>query len=48
MILYIGPGIGGGFLSAIIGLLISFLIAILALFWVPLKKLVRYLKEKFK
>ena len=46
--MYIGPGIGGGTALAILGILTSFFLSLVAIFWYPLKKLIRYLKSKFK
>lgn len=45
--LYIGPGIGSGTLVAIIGILSSFVLSLIAIFWYPLKKFVRYIRSKF-
>lgn len=36
---YIGPGLGAGVLAAIAGVLISIVLAIVALFWYPIKRL---------
>ena len=48
MFIYIGPGLAGGMISAILGLVISFLLAIIALFWIPIKKVIRFFKNKNK
>jgi hypothetical protein len=48
MFIYIGPGLGGGMIAAILGLIMSFLLAIVALFWVPIKKIIRFFKTKNK
>jgi hypothetical protein len=48
MFIYIGPGMGGGIITAILGLILSFLLAILALFWIPIKRLIRFIKNKKK
>jgi len=47
-VLYIGPGMTGGVLAAITGILASFFFSLIAIFWYPLKKLVRYIKAKLK
>jgi hypothetical protein len=48
MYIYIGPGLGGGMIAAIIGLILSFLLAIVSLFWLPIKKVFRLFKNKKK
>jgi hypothetical protein len=48
MFIYIGPGLGGGMIAAILGLIMSFLLAIVALFWLPIKKVIRFFKDKKK
>ena len=45
---YIGPGMGAGTFAAVVGILVSFLLSIIAVFWYPLKKFVRYLRSKGK
>lgn len=47
MMAYIGPGIGGGALAVILGLLLSVFLALTAVVWYPLKRLVRKLRELF-
>ncbi len=46
--LYIGPGLGSGTILAILGILTSFFLSLIAIFWYPLKRLFRFLKSKFK
>jgi hypothetical protein len=46
MFIYIGPGLGSGMIAAILGLILSFFLAVIALFWVPIKKLIRFIKDK--
>jgi len=43
MILYIGPGLGGGVIAVIVGIIIAFFSFILAIFWIPLKKLFKFI-----
>ena len=43
--IYIGPGLGGGMIAAILGVLLSFLLGVVALFWIPIKKLIRFLRR---
>ena len=45
-ILYIGPGMSGGVFAAIIGILASFFFSLIAIFWYPFKKLIRFIKSK--
>jgi hypothetical protein len=46
--IYIGPGLGGGMIAAIIGVLLSFLLGIIALFWIPIKKLIKFFRRDKK
>ena len=46
--LYIGPGLGGGVLAVIAGIFLTFISFLIAIFWLPLKRLFRYIKSKFK
>lgn len=41
---YIGPGLGAGVVSVILGLLASILLAIFAIFWYPIKRLIKKLR----
>ncbi len=43
---YIGPGIGAGVLSVVIGFIASIFLAFLALFWYPIKKLIKKIKTR--
>ncbi len=45
--LYIGPGMDGGIIAVVFGVLLSFLLAIFALVWYPIKKLFYKLKALF-
>lgn len=47
LLLYIGPGISGGVIATIIGILTAFVLSLFAIFWYPLKKLISYIKSKF-
>lgn len=46
--IYIGPGLGGGMIASILGVVVSFILGIIALFWIPIKKLIRFLKKDKK
>lgn len=43
---YIGPGIGGGVLAAIIGIIASFFIAIFGVLYYPIKRAIKKQKNK--
>jgi len=46
MFLYIGPGLGGGVIAIITGLFITIFSFLVAVFWIPLKKLFNKLFKK--
>jgi uncharacterized membrane protein len=48
IILYIGPGLGGGTIAAIIGILTAFIFSLIAIIWYPVKKFARFIKKLFK
>ena len=39
MMLYLGPGLGGGIVALIIGIFLTIFSFMVALFWIPLKKI---------
>ncbi len=41
---YVGPGLGAGVVSVILGLLASIFLAIFAIFWYPIKRLIKKLR----
>jgi cellobiose-specific phosphotransferase system component IIC len=43
---YVGPGLGGGFIAAVAGVLISIFLALFAILWYPFKKLIQKFKKK--
>ncbi len=43
---YVGPGLGLGVLGAIAGVALSILLAVLAIFWYPIKRLFGLGKKK--
>ena len=45
---YIGPGMGVGALGVVIGFVLSIFLAILAIFWYPIKRLVKKFKKDDK
>jgi hypothetical protein len=46
--LYIGPGLGGGVIAIVFGLLTSFILFLFAIIWYPIKQLVRKIKSRKK
>jgi len=46
IMLYIGPGMGGGLLAVIWGIILAFFLSIVAFFWAPIKRLIRFLKSR--
>jgi hypothetical protein len=45
---YVGPGITGGAFAAIVGILTAFFFSLIAIFWYPFKKLIRFIKSRLK
>ncbi len=43
---YVGPGLGLGALGVVLGLLLSVALAVLGVFWYPLKRLLRHSKAR--
>ena len=43
---YIGPGLGGGVIAAVLGILASFFLALFAILWYPIKRLYLRIKKK--
>ena len=43
---YIGPGMGGGFIAAIIGIVIALFSLIFGILWFPLRRLFKSKKKK--
>lgn len=48
MILYIGPGLGGGMLAVIGGFFVTLFSFFVAIFWIPIKKTLKRLFKKNK
>ena len=46
MFLYLGPGLGGGIVAVITGIFLTFFAFLVAIFWLPLKRFVKFLKNK--
>ena len=44
--LYLGPGIGGGVLIVVIGVIILFIITVFTFLWFPIKRYLKKRKEK--
>ncbi|MCP3940386.1 MAG: hypothetical protein GY710_02755 [Desulfobacteraceae bacterium] len=43
---YIGPGIGGGLLTVLLGLVVSIFLAFFAVLWYPIKRLIKAVQGK--
>jgi hypothetical protein len=43
---YIGPGLGGGVITAVLGFLASIFLALFAIIWYPVKKLIGKFRNK--
>jgi hypothetical protein len=43
---YIGPGLGGGVISTILGFLTAIFLALFAIIWYPVKKLIGKFRNK--
>jgi 4-hydroxybenzoate polyprenyltransferase len=46
MLTYIGPGLGGGVITAVLGVLTSIFLALFAILWYPIKKVIQKFKKK--
>jgi hypothetical protein len=46
MFLYIGPGLGGGVIAVVTGLFVTIFSFLVAIFWIPLKKLFKKISKK--
>lgn len=45
---YIGPGAGAGTIAVVLGVIASFFLALFAILWYPLKRLIKKLKSSAK
>jgi hypothetical protein len=43
---YIGPGLGGGVITAVLGFFTSIFLALFAIIWYPVKQLIKKIKGK--
>ena len=43
---YIGPGLGGGVITAVLGFFTSIVLALFAIIWYPVKRLIRKIRGK--
>lgn len=43
--LYIGPGMGGGVIAAILGVLAAIVAGLAGIFWYPVKRLIKKLRS---
>lgn len=45
---YIGPGAGAGTIAVVLGVIASFFLALFAILWYPLKRMIKKLKSSAK
>lgn len=45
---YLGPGIAGGTILAILGIIFAFIAIIFGLVWFPIKRLIKKIKTNYK
>ncbi len=45
MFSYIGPGLGGGVLAVLLGILLTIFSFLVAVFWIPLKKFFKFVRK---
>jgi hypothetical protein len=43
---YIGPGVGAGLIATVLGLLTAIVLALFAVFWYPIKRLLKHRQGK--
>jgi len=43
---YIGPGLGGGIITAVLGFFTSIFLALFAIIWYPIKQLIKKFRGK--
>lgn len=43
---YLGPGLDGGVITAVLGILASFFLALFAIIWYPLKRVFKKFRKK--
>jgi O-antigen/teichoic acid export membrane protein len=44
ILLYVGPGMGGGLFAAILGIIVSLIVFLFAILWYPFKKIYRKIR----
>jgi uncharacterized membrane protein len=47
-LLYVGPGMSGGVVAVLIGILSAFVLSVIAIVWYPIKKTILFFKSLFK
>ncbi|MDB5139708.1 MAG: hypothetical protein JWR12_1624 [Mucilaginibacter sp.] len=45
---YIGPGLGGGIITAVLGFITSIFLALFAIIWYPIKRVIGKLRKTVK
>jgi len=43
---YVGPGLAGGFITAVLGIVTAIFLALFAILWYPIKNLISKFKKK--
>jgi hypothetical protein len=43
---YVGPGLGGGVLAVVSGIIVSFFLMLFAIIWYPFKRLINRFRKK--
>lgn len=46
--LYVGPGMSGGVIAVLVGILSAFVLSVIAMVWYPIKKAILFFKSIFK
>jgi uncharacterized membrane protein len=47
-LLYVGPGMSGGVVAVLVGILSAFVLSVIAIIWYPIKKALRFIRSIFK
>jgi hypothetical protein len=45
IVLYAGPGMAGGVIAVLFGVLFAFFLSLIAIFWYPTKKMIHFIKS---
>jgi uncharacterized membrane protein len=47
-LLYVGPGMSGGVIAVLLGILSAFVLSVIAIVWYPIKRAILFVKSIFK